>query len=631
MPIIETEIWKPNPERPGTIIFDSQRIAQDVFTELEAHLKADGRLPDEYFLFDSNGNWRNGALFPKDGEILCNVNYGGSEGIYLDIAVKYEKDVYEHSRDNGVLDWHKRMVTEHFATGKTLGDSIEDLDRMNLVASSVMAAFYGSKAQVIERYANIEAGQERRIYPIPPVEQKAADVPVHEETVKTSKTIYGDVQPGDWVISAGNSDYGYLIGTVTAIEKLGTPEHDTENETDDVHVDFTVFEYPPERISEIEEHFSGLYDEPKTFDELPLDDVIMAPGELISISNLSHDEITRMGNLRQNCEAFCNCFPGAGEPQSDLHAELIKRVGKNLTDYHSSLMDFGKREIIDMAGKTAAMKDVHDYMTTTHGFDDDEIQFYLQFQNPLEVVADAWLERNADNEDLCFTMDFVFDQKDALVDYPLMNDSAVTAEPPHIEFVGREAKQAYNMGAAEFEKLMYGLLPDASLTAMMNWKGYAGTLEANGTHTKAEFFLEMFIEFDLVKQHYGEKIAMKLFDYAEHFTLNPFEVRGAANHLRDGKHISEIADLTVEGVCDRTSQEWNESEQATRAFIANEGKYKRSEKADHEQAAQSTPEKPPAVPQKRSLGDKLQAAGEKVKAQNAQDNKNKSRKREERE
>jgi hypothetical protein len=52
MPIIETETWVKHPEKPGVLVFDSQRPAKDVFNELEAHLKADGRLPDEYFLLN---------------------------------------------------------------------------------------------------------------------------------------------------------------------------------------------------------------------------------------------------------------------------------------------------------------------------------------------------------------------------------------------------------------------------------------------------------------------------------------------------------------------------------------------------------------------------------------------------
>ena len=175
MPIIETEIWKENPERPGTVIFDKQRKAHDIFAELKTHLIADGRMPDEYLLLATNHGWDEHALFPKDAEILCNVNYGSSEGVYIDILVRYDTDIYGYCHTHKEEMWQKKMVTDRFATGKTLGDSIEDLDKMHLVASSVMAAFYGNKAQVHERYTKIEREDEARVYPIPTAYKDLAD------------------------------------------------------------------------------------------------------------------------------------------------------------------------------------------------------------------------------------------------------------------------------------------------------------------------------------------------------------------------------------------------------------------------------------------------------------------------
>jgi hypothetical protein len=186
MAIIETEIWKPNPDRPGTLVFDSQRPAQDVFDELAAHLTSIGRMPDEYFSLWMD--WKDGKPFPKDATLSSEVNYGGSEGIYLDISIAYKKDMYEHSRETGKLGWHNRTVKERFATGKTLGEGNDDLDRMNLVASSVTAAFYGYENGVHARY----------------VAEKL------NEPEKIVKTIFGDIQPGDWVISASNKEKSNL-------------------------------------------------------------------------------------------------------------------------------------------------------------------------------------------------------------------------------------------------------------------------------------------------------------------------------------------------------------------------------------------------------------------------------------
>jgi hypothetical protein len=185
MNIIEMEIWKDNPDRPGTLIFDRQRIAQDVFNELEAHLKADGRLPDEYFLFSHN--WRDGKLFPKNADILCNVNFGGSEGIYLDVSVRYEKEVPKFNAATNKVETVKQRAIEQFAAGKTLGDSLEDLDRMNLVASSVTAAFYGMRQHVKARYVKIERGEEQAIYPIPHTDMPSKSLSDILHDAKTQK------------------------------------------------------------------------------------------------------------------------------------------------------------------------------------------------------------------------------------------------------------------------------------------------------------------------------------------------------------------------------------------------------------------------------------------------------------
>ena len=257
--------------------------------------------------------------------------------------------------------------------------------------------------------------------------------------MNTATTIYGVVKPGDWVISTGNNDYAYLIGHVKKITKCGTREHteETTNDTDAIHVDFTAFDYTPDRIEEIERQFSALYGQTKTYDELPLDDVIMAPKMLIRISHLYQDEITRMGNLRHNCEAFCNCFPGATVPKSAWHGELLERLDKNLDDYHARLMSFGKRELIYMAEKIAAMSDTYSYMRY-RGFADDELDFYLSFQNPLEVATDGWLEYNEDaTEGMPFAIDGVFSDKQYWLDrYPLMNDSEAPADLGLRRFMG---------------------------------------------------------------------------------------------------------------------------------------------------------------------------------------------------
>lgn len=129
-----------------------------------------------------------------------------------------------------------------------------------------------------------------------------------------TNAINGEVKCGDWVLSMPGNDYGCLVGKVIEITKFGTPEHaeDADNSTDNVHVNFCAFDYPPERIAEIGAAFSALYGQPMTFEDLPPDDVVMAPEMLVRITELGEDKILRLGSSRGECEAFCSRFKPSG-------------------------------------------------------------------------------------------------------------------------------------------------------------------------------------------------------------------------------------------------------------------------------------------------------------------------------
>ncbi len=129
MKTIEFDVWEPNPDKTGTVRRVRQRTAQEVFAELQYRLESTGYLPDEYFLLSDE--WRNGKEIPKDAGFFCTVDYGGSEGVYLDVYLKW----YDEQ--------NQKSVTKNFVTGKTLGETGSDLDRMYLIASAVTKAFNG--------------------------------------------------------------------------------------------------------------------------------------------------------------------------------------------------------------------------------------------------------------------------------------------------------------------------------------------------------------------------------------------------------------------------------------------------------------------------------------------------------
>ena len=132
MNIIELERWKPSEADPRKLEYAGQPTAQEVFEELKHRLEGMGYLPDEYF--DLRSDWENDKKIPKDADIFCTVDYGGSEGVYVDVYLKW----FDENQ--------KKSITSSFIVGKTLGENGNDLDRMFLTASAITKAFHGDHA-----------------------------------------------------------------------------------------------------------------------------------------------------------------------------------------------------------------------------------------------------------------------------------------------------------------------------------------------------------------------------------------------------------------------------------------------------------------------------------------------------
>jgi hypothetical protein len=110
--------------------------------------------------------------------------------------------------------------------------------------------------------------------------------------------------------------------------------------------------------------------------------------------------------------------------------ELTDRLAQNLSDFHNYLLTLDQQEIIDDACMIAAMSDAQYYLMEYHTFKESEVDFLLQFQNPLEVVADKWYERICNLDDFPFALDAVFEsQEDALKRYELFEAPQPPAAP----------------------------------------------------------------------------------------------------------------------------------------------------------------------------------------------------------
>ena len=116
----------------------SGRTGQEVYEELKHRLEGMGYLPDEYFLLDAD--WEDRRVIPRNADLFCTTDYGDSEGIYLDVYLKW------YGEDG-------KPVIKSFATGKTLGESGSDMDRMFLISSAITKAFQTSNYNLYDPQA----------------------------------------------------------------------------------------------------------------------------------------------------------------------------------------------------------------------------------------------------------------------------------------------------------------------------------------------------------------------------------------------------------------------------------------------------------------------------------------------
>ena len=216
---IEFERWEPDAENPRRLKYAGQRAAEEVYQELKARLDSVGYLPDEYLLLDNR--WQNGREMPRDAGFFCRTDYGGSEGIYLDVF----------------LDWYEdgQHKTEHFMTGKTLGESGADLDRMSLISSAITKAVRGDNI-VHARYM-VVGGQsepaetmslnlspdEQRLVAQALAEQRIRLGPQAEGEEKLLRRMTGSVT--EYMDAAGLAD------RLTESDRALLAQHDAEPET----------------------------------------------------------------------------------------------------------------------------------------------------------------------------------------------------------------------------------------------------------------------------------------------------------------------------------------------------------------------------------------------------------------
>lgn len=147
---IEIDKYEPIPGLTGISREVGQASKQEIFDQLKDHLEYVGMLPDEYFMMSTQQpeiipeNWR---------DFSCNVSYGGSEGIYLDISL------------------NTASGSQSFITGKTLSDDVESFLNMSRVAAECNLMLNGNGSlmplpQDISEYLEYMSENEDKDYSI---------------------------------------------------------------------------------------------------------------------------------------------------------------------------------------------------------------------------------------------------------------------------------------------------------------------------------------------------------------------------------------------------------------------------------------------------------------------------------
>lgn len=114
----------------GTRIYEP-RTFQEVFNDIKKILTEEGLYPEEYFTLSYPTSCHADEPFPEISGLFCNAQWGGSEGIYLDIAM----NVFDSEE--------KKYKQISFITGKTLSESEDAFDRMQYIGGYIYRLLMG--------------------------------------------------------------------------------------------------------------------------------------------------------------------------------------------------------------------------------------------------------------------------------------------------------------------------------------------------------------------------------------------------------------------------------------------------------------------------------------------------------
>ena len=89
----------------------------------------------------------------------------------------------------------------------------------------------------------------------------------------------------------------------------------------------------------------------------------------------------------------------------DSYQQLCERMEASYQNHHKEWMKLAPSVLIERAKEIAALQDTREFMAQGRGIDPEGVDYLLTLADPLQAVADHWLQRMDDLSDFSFALD----------------------------------------------------------------------------------------------------------------------------------------------------------------------------------------------------------------------------------
>ncbi len=92
-------------------------------------------------------------------------------------------------------------------------------------------------------------------------------------------------------------------------------------------------------------------------------------------------------------------------PPMDSYQQLARRMEACYQEHHAEWMKLSPAALVEGAKEIAALQDTREFMAEGRGIDPEGVDYLLTLADPLQAVAEHWLQRMDDLSDFSFALD----------------------------------------------------------------------------------------------------------------------------------------------------------------------------------------------------------------------------------